>query len=205
MWTDSQVDQFFQHPVLFVYSCVQAKDLKPQVLPEVAFAGRSNVGKSSLLNGLCFRKSLARVSHTPGRTQALNFFELRKKFLIVDLPGYGYARVSHQKQETWAVLIEDYLKTSPTLKRVFILVDARHGLKPNDRQFMEYLCALGQSFQVVLTKKDKVSAKELAILEEALSKQLREFPASLLDTIAVSARKKEGLTVLRRAILDASL
>ncbi len=204
-WPDGKVDGFFQYPVEFLYSCVQGKDLKPQVLPEVAFSGRSNVGKSSLLNALCYRKTLARVSHTPGRTQSLNFFEVRKQLIFVDLPGYGYARVSQQKQKTWGGLVEDYLKKSNTLKRVFVLVDARHGFKPSDLTFMDYLCSLGQSFQVVLTKKDKVSGIELGALEDNLSEQLRQFPAALDEKIYVSARKKEGITQLRRAILEATL
>ena len=123
----------------------------------------------------------------------------------MDLPGYGYARVSHQKQKTWGGLVEDYLKKSNTLKRVFVLVDARHGFKPSDLVYMEYLCSLGQSFQVVLTKKDKVSASELESLEKSLTEQLTQFPAALSEKLYVSARKKEGITQLRRAVLEATL
>ena len=146
----------------FVAGAATVAQLPPLGLPEVAFAGRSNVGKSSLINALTGRKALARVSHTPGRTQQINFFSLADRLMLVDLPGYGYAAVSKQKVANWTGLIEDYLKGRPQLKRVCLLIDARHGLKETDKAAMELMDSSAVVYQVVLTKADKLKPGPLA-------------------------------------------
>ena len=151
----------FAHPCTFITSVAKLSDLPEPALSEIAFAGHSNVGKSSLINALFGRKSLARVSHTPGRTQCLNFFRLGKYFYIVDMPGYGYAAVSKSKIKVWTQLIHDYLKGRVSLKRVFLLIDSRHGLKTSDLAVMKALDKAAVSYQIVLTKADKSTQEHL--------------------------------------------
>lgn len=139
-------------------------DMPERTLPEVAFVGRSNVGKSSLINALVNQKNLARASHTPGRTQALNYFDLAGQIYLVDLPGYGYAKAPVATINAWTHLIEDYLSQRPSLKRVFVLVDSRHGLKDSDRQMLTYLNHFVVSHQIVLTKIDKISKTAVSTL-----------------------------------------
>jgi GTP-binding protein len=172
----------------FVIGADKMEILPSPSLPEIAFAGRSNVGKSSLINALLGRKSLARISHTPGRTQQLNFFLLGKKFYIVDMPGYGYAAVSKAKIKTWSQLIQDYLKGRVPLKRVFLLIDSRHGLKV--------------SYQIVLTKTDKASPESLDTLMISLTETLQNHPAAFPLPLLTSSHTKEGLDVLREKIAD---
>src|SRR5712691_323679 len=153
----------FKGPCTFVKGVVQIDDLPQDGRPEVAFAGRSNVGKSSLINALTGRTSLARVSVTPGRTRELNFFTLGKDeaLTLVDMPGYGYARAPKAQVKGWTRLVRDYLRGRRELKRVFLLIDARHGIKPNDREIMTLMDEAAVSYQVVFTKADKPKASEL--------------------------------------------
>ncbi len=174
--------------------------LPPPTLPEIAFAGRSNVGKSSLINALLERKSLARVSHTPGRTQQLNFFCLGDKFYIVDMPGYGYAAVSKTKVKVWSRLIQDYLKGRGPLKRVFLLIDSRHGFKTTDEAVMEELDKAAVSYQIVLTKADKSTPEHLEALIESLTVSLKKHPAAFPTPILTSSHTNQGLDPLRKTI-----
>ncbi|MBA3814057.1 MAG: YihA family ribosome biogenesis GTP-binding protein [Alphaproteobacteria bacterium] len=176
--------------------------LPPPTLPEIAFAGRSNVGKSSLINALLNRKSLARISHTPGRTQQLNFFLLGKRFYIVDMPGYGYAAVSKSKIKTWSQLIQNYLKGRVPLKRVFLLIDSRHGFKVTDEAVMKELDQAAVSYQIVLTKTDKSTPLEIETLVESITATLKKHPAAFPIPLLTSSFTKEGLAPLREAIAE---
>jgi len=195
-------DKFFQQPCDFVYASQKPDQLPKERLPEVAFAGRSNVGKSSLLNALVRRKSLARTSNTPGRTQQINFFDLANKLTLVDLPGYGYAKVSKDQRNLWEKLMSKYFESRGTLKRVCLLIDARHPVKPSDREMMEFLDTFAVPYVCVLTKSDAAKVKELeknvAILRDVLS----DHPAAFPDLLMTSSRKKKGLTDLRKHIQD---
>ena len=184
----------------FVKTVVKMADLPAPGPVEVAFAGRSNVGKSSLLNALTGRRSLARTSNTPGRTQALNFFALGEALYLVDMPGYGYARVSRTKVEAWTDLVFDYLRGRARLARTFLLVDARHGLKDNDLEALGLLDDAAVSYQVVLTKVDKIKAGELETLIAQTTAKLATHPAAHPTIIATSARKSRGIDVLRASI-----
>jgi GTP-binding protein len=167
---------------------------------EIAFAGRSNVGKSSLINGLTGRKGLARTSHTPGRTQELIFFKGTGRLVLVDMPGYGYARAPKDKVAAWTDLIHCYLKGRANLLRVYLLVDARHGLKPTDAEVLETLDGAAISYQIVFTKSDQVTATELALHLTATSAALARHPAAYPELIATSSRTGAGLPELRAAI-----
>ncbi len=166
----------------------------------MAFAGRSNVGKSSLINALTGRNSLARTSHTPGRTQELIFFDLNGKASLVDMPGYGYAAVSKAKSASWGRLVRDYLRGRPTLLRVFVLVDGRHGLKESDHETMSLLDASAVSYAVVLTKRDEVKAAEQAARVAATLEALRKHVAAYPEVLFTSARSGEGIAELRAHI-----
>lgn len=167
---------------------------------EIAFAGRSNVGKSSLVNALTGRKTLARTSQTPGRTQQINFFLLDDRFYLVDLPGYGYARASKEKIAAWTEVVNRYLRGRPTLRRLYLLIDARHGPKPPDRELMTMLDKAAVSYQVVLTKADKARPAELERALEATQKELNAHPAAHPYIIATSARTGAGVEELRARI-----
>lgn len=174
----------------------------PPTLPEIAFAGRSNVGKSSLINALLNRKSLARISHTPGRTQQLNFFLLGKQFYIVDMPGYGYAAVSKAKIKIWSQLIRNYLKGRVPLKRIFLLIDSRHGFKVTDEAVMEELDRAAVSYQIVLTKADKSTPSEVEALMTMITDKLKKHPAAFPVPLLTSSLTKEGLSSLRETIAE---
>lgn len=166
-------------------------------LPEIAFAGRSNVGKSSLVNALTGRTMLARTSNTPGRTQQLNFFRLGGRLVLVDMPGYGFAKAPKDSVRRWTALVRAYLKGRPVLRRVCLLVDARHGLKDSDREMMRMLDEAAVVYQVVLTKADKVSAADMAALRGAVSAELDKHPAAHPEILATSARDGIGIAELR--------
>ena len=167
---------------------------------EIAFAGRSNVGKSSLINALTGRRALARTSHTPGRTQELIFFGGPDRLALVDLPGYGYAAAAKSKVAAWTRLIHDYLHGRSALARVYLLVDARHGLKTVDEAILDTLGQAAVSHEIVLTKCDQVSEVELAERGEAVKAAMRNLPAAFPDLIATSARTGAGIPALRAAI-----
>ena len=192
----------FRGPCIFVKGVVSVAGLPKDGRAEVAFAGRSNVGKSSLLNALTGRTSLARVSVTPGRTRELNFFALGKDgaLYLVDMPGYGYARASKADVKSWTRLIGDYLKGRRELKRVFLLIDARHGLKPNDKDTMELLDESAVSYQVVLTKADKPKSSDLDALRADVAGELTKHPAAHPQVLTTSARTGAGIEELRAAI-----
>lgn len=195
-------EALFKGPCSFVKGVVRIDDLPRDGLTEVAFAGRSNVGKSSLINALTGQKSLARVSVTPGRTRELNFFTLGKDgdLMLVDMPGYGYARASKAQVKGWTRLIGDYLKGRRELKRVFLLIDARHGLKPSDREIMKLMDEAAVSYQAVLTKADKPNASELAAVTDKVTAELAKHPAAYPEVLVTSARLGTGIPELRAAV-----
>ncbi len=199
--TLEEANRLFRRPCTFLKGVVNVAGLPGDVLPEVAFSGRSNVGKSSLLNALVGQKALARTSNTPGRTREVNYFVLDDRAYLVDLPGYGYAKASKKEVAGWNKLIQDYLKGRASLRRVFLLVDARHGLKTSDAPTLELMDEAAVSYQAVLTKADKVKAGELEKVVERTAKTLSKHPAAYPEIIATSARKGTGLAELRAAIL----
>jgi GTP-binding protein len=196
--------KLFAGPIAFLRSAPELKFLPEPTAPEVAFAGRSNVGKSSLLNALTGRNSLARTSNTPGRTQELNFFDVGDplQFRLVDMPGYGFAKAPKDLMRKWRYLVNDYLRGRPVLKRVLVLVDSRHGLKDVDRELMDMLDKAAVSYRLVLTKSDKVKASELAEVHARVVDEARKHPAAHPHVIATSSEKGGGIPELRAAVLD---
>jgi len=169
-------------------------------MPEIAFWGRSNVGKSSLINALTNRRQLARSSGEPGRTRELNFFNLGGAIRLVDLPGYGFAKAPKKTAQVWTKLTESFLKGRPNLKRVYLLIDARHGLKPTDETMMDGLDEAAVSYQLVLTKSDKLKTGELEVMVAATLNQIAKRPAAFPEIIQTSSTKKTGLDDLRDVI-----
>ena len=196
----------FAGPVSFLLSAPELRFLPAPDVPEIAVAGRSNVGKSSLLNAITGRNGLARASVTPGRTQELNVFEVGEPtlFRIIDMPGYGFAEAPKDVVRQWKHLVFDYLRGRTVLRRVLVLIDCRHGIKPVDREIMSMLDKAAVSFQVVLTKGDKIKPTELAKVHEAVSAAARIHPAAYPEVIATSAEKGEGIPELRTAVLAAA-
>lgn len=194
----------FAGPITFLKSAPDLKFLPDMSVNEVAFAGRSNVGKSSLLNALTGRNGLARTSNTPGRTQELNFFDVGDplRFRLVDMPGYGYAKAPKDMVRKWRFLVNDYLRGRPKLKRTLVLIDSRHGIKDVDKDIFDMLDAAAVSYRVVLTKADKVKASHLAEVIQATRDAIRKRPAAHPDIIPTSSEKGMGIPELRAAVLE---
>lgn len=190
---------FAQEPT-FLRGVVDLKGLPEAKGPEVAFAGRSNVGKSSLINALLNRSTVARTSNTPGRTRQLNFFQLTEGLRLVDLPGYGYARVSKTEAAAWTALLLDYLRGRAALKRVLLLIDARHGLKANDEEVMALFDTAAVNYMIVLTKADKLKPPEQRKIHSATQALARAHPACHPEVLLTSSAKGLGLERLRQSI-----
>lgn len=184
----------------FKWASTAIDNLPPMNSVEIAFAGRSNVGKSSLVNALTNRKTLARTSHTPGRTQQLNFFDIGGHFMLVDMPGYGYAAVSKAKVEAWTDVIIDYLKGRANLARVYVLIDGRHGVKDVDRDVMNLLDTAAVSYALVLTKYDEVKKGDVEKMLSATRLEIAKRPAAYPEIIFTSSRTGDGIPDLRTAI-----
>ena len=184
----------------FLRGASSLNDLPDFGQPEVSFAGRSNVGKSSLINALTDRTTLARVSNTPGRTQQLNFFSLGNRLVLVDMPGYGYATASKASIAQWNGLIQLYLKGRPTLGRVYVLIDGRHGIKVNDLEMMQMLDVAAVSYRLVLTKVDKVSPSQLRDLHKNIEEKIKTHPAAFPKISLTSTVTKGGIAELRAEI-----
>jgi GTP-binding protein len=174
--------------------------LPPDGLPEVAFAGRSNVGKSSLVNALTGRKTLARTSNSPGRTQQINFFNLGGRLMLVDLPGYGYARAAKTDVHAWTRLVRDYLRGRVGLRRICLLIDSRHGLKANDAEIMDMLDKAAVPYQIVLTKTDKVKAVALTACAADIVGKLKKRAAAIPEILMTSSRTGNGVDDMRTVL-----
>ncbi len=192
--------QLFSKETSFVKGVVDMQGLPNPDKIEVCFSGRSNVGKSSLINALAGRKGLARASNTPGRTQEINFFSIPETHYLVDLPGYGYANAPIKVVEKWQNLLKQYLAGRQSLRRAFVLVDARHGVKKVDTEIMSMLDSSAVTFQVVLTKLDKVKEKDQENILEQVRTSLQKHPAAFPDIILTSSEKGWGIQTLRSVI-----
>jgi GTP-binding protein len=205
-FTPEQIEaarKFFAGPVTFVMGAVAIGAMPPGDRPEIAFAGRSNVGKSSLINALCNRKNLARASNTPGRTQEINFFDLAEgKFYLVDLPGYGFADAPKKNVDTWSRLNLNYLRSRSKLRRVFMLIDSRRGIGDVDRNVMKDLDSAAVQYQIVLTKSDKIKKSEVPDLVTATTEALMKQPAAHPHVLVTSSEKGLGIPELRATILS---
>lgn len=193
--------------VEFLLSAPQLKFLPEPTVPEVALAGRSNVGKSSLLNALTMRKGIARASVTPGRTQELNIFEVGEptQFRLVDMPGYGFAKAPKSVVEKWQGLVRTYLRGRPVLARALVLVDSRHGLKDSDRTMMKMLDEAAVSYRIVLTKSDKIKASALDAVHQQVAAEAKKHPAAYPEIHLTSAEKGQGIAALRAAVVADAL
>lgn len=190
----------FLGPVDFVKGVVAMSGLPPADRPEVCFAGRSNVGKSSLINALTGRKGLARASNTPGRTQEINYFTMGEARYLVDLPGYGFAKAPVAVVAKWQALLKSYLAGRPTLRRAFCLIDSRHGVKDVDHEIMKLLDRSAVPFQVVLTKADKIGTKVMDETVEQVRDALQKHPAAFPEIVLTSSDKGVGIATLRAII-----
>ena len=202
-YTPEQIEEarrIFAGPCDFVWGAANM-ELPPADFSEVAFAGRSNVGKSSLVNALTGRTTLAKVSNTPGRTQQLNFFNLGGHLYLVDMPGYGYAKVAKDVRDNWDKLIFEYLRGRPNLRSVLIMIDSRHGLKESDIHLMGMLDKAAVNYRIVLTKADKSSKKELEATEQRILSTLKKHPAAFPAIYTTSAEKNQGLETLRAMLI----
>lgn len=197
--------KLFAGPIAFLKSAPALEHLPSPDVPEIAFAGRSNVGKSSLLNALTGRNGLARTSNTPGRTQELNFFDIGAplQFRLVDMPGYGFAKAPKDVVKKWRFLINDFLRGRQVLKRTLVLVDARHGLKEVDMDILEMLDKAAVSYRLVLTKADKIKPTDLAAVQAATAVEARKHPAAHPDILVTSSETGLGIAELRAAVVEA--
>ena len=190
----------FRQPTDFLKGVVAMDGLPPADRLEVCFAGRSNVGKSSLINAVTGRRALARASNTPGRTQEINFFTLAEEHYLVDLPGYGFANAPLKVVEKWQRLLKAYLSGRQTLRRAFVLIDARHGIKAVDEEIMKLLDTSAVTFQVVLTKADKIKAAEREKVLDQVRAKLAPHPAAFPELVLTSSEKGDGIDTLRGII-----
>lgn len=202
MSLETTAHKLFAGPCDFMLGVTTMQALPPTDIPEFAFAGRSNVGKSSLINALTGRKALARTSNTPGRTRELNFFDLGGVLRLVDLPGYGYARASRSAVNAWTGLTRDYLRGRPNLRRVHVLVDSRHGLKEVDEETMGLLDEAAVPYQIVLTKTDKIKPTEAEAIQAAVAAKASKHPAAHPDILLTSSEKNIGIAELRQAMVE---
>ena len=195
-----EANKLFSNPPEFMLSVARLEQLPPDDLNEVAFAGRSNVGKSSLINALFGRKDVAKTSATPGRTQQLNYFCVQKSLYLVDLPGYGYAKAPKSEIKRWQDVLKTYLKGRANLRRVFLLIDSRTGLKKADEDILKLLDEAAVPYQIVLTKTDKVPLAAAEKLKAETAAKLKKHPAALAKILTTSAEKRAGLDDVRLEI-----
>ncbi|MEO1731025.1 MAG: ribosome biogenesis GTP-binding protein YihA/YsxC [Pseudomonadota bacterium] len=207
LYREKEASRLFSGRVDFLLSAPQLKFLPEPTVPEIAFAGRSNVGKSSLLNALTGRKAIARASVTPGRTQELNFFEVGEptQFRLVDMPGYGFAKAPVKVVERWKNLVKSYLRGRQVLARNLVLVDSRHGLKDVDREMMKMLDEAAVGYRIVLTKTDKIKASELERVANQTADEAKKHPAAYPELHLTSAEKGMGIAALRAAVVADAL
>jgi GTP-binding protein len=192
--------RLFAREARFIAGASSPAAFPAERLPEIAFVGRSNVGKSSLVNALTSRRMLARISNTPGRTRQINFFDLGGRLMLVDLPGYGYAEAPKSAIKSWTSLVRHYLQTRAALRRVCLLIDSRLGIKDADRLVMDMLDGAGVSYQIVLTKADKASKGELALVPDEIVSELAEHVAAHPEILLTSAVDRRGISELREAL-----
>lgn len=196
----NEANKLFADECKFVLGVAKLEQLPLTEMPEIAFAGRSNVGKSSLINAVTGQKGLAKTSNTPGRTQQLNYFNLADKIHIVDLPGYGYAQAPESTVKQWQRVIFAYLQGRVNLKRVFVLIDSRHGIKKVDLEIMELLDKAAVTYQIVLTKSDKVGVGTLQKVKEDVEKEITKHAAAYTKVLMTSSEKKHGIDSVRAEI-----
>ena len=192
----------FSRDCQFIAGVTKLEQMPPMHLPEIVFCGRSNVGKSSLINALLHRKHLVRTSNTPGHTRQLNFFNLADTAMLVDVPGYGYAKASKADIKRWQSLLFSYLRGRSQIARVLVLIDARQGVKPGDEEMMTLLDDAAQPYQLVLTKSDKVKSDELEKARTSVERAIAKHPAAFPHTLATSSESKDGIEGLQESLLE---